>query len=302
MPSSFDPRILLSKALRNHLNQGLALDPKTVAFIDATVCMEQAADLAGILADPEDGEAVLILDSIFYPDRLLQEEIEVLLDGGGLTPSDADSVVDRLLDPPMSVPLIFPDHRGSHSVTPDRQTLCRMVERLHTNRTLPEPILQVCRNLPPATSRKVRVSIRNHRPVDSPKTMEFLAAYLSNADTNTGDFLDALHTALNILESVPDDDIFAGLSRRRNELADALERADRLARETTGRNMETLMLQGIRLPHIDRAAARKTMRHIDILCRTAFGRIGWTTATPQNEDLGTVAGANELDTLVRRLF
>ena len=301
MPSSSDPRILLTEALRNHLNKGLALDPDTVAFVDATVCVDSAGDLAGVFDDPEDGEAVLIFDAIFYPDRRLQEEIEDILDAGALSPVDVNAVVDHLLDPPMRIPLIFPDHRGTHRVTPHRQVLCRMVERLHSDRTLPKPVLCACKGLPETVSRKVRVSLRNSRPIGAPKAVEFLVAYLSNADPGAADFLDALHTGLNLLETLPEEDIFAGLSRRRNELADALARADHLARETSGRNMETLMLQGVRQPHIDRDAARKTMCHIDLLCRTAFGRIGWTTAAPQAEDLGTIAGPDELDTLVRRL-
>ena len=292
----------MARILRKHLVKGMTLDAQTVGFIDATVSVDRAADLAALLSDSGNDAAEPLLDLIFYPDCSLQEKIEDVLGTAVFTPSDVDGVVGRLMDPPVDVPLIFSDLRGSHCFKPDRETISRMVDRLRLNRAIPGPVLKACQSLPPATALKVRVRIRNTSIAWSNETAEFLAGFLTGADPNTGDFQGALQTALAFMGILsPSEGIFAGLSRRRRELVDALSRTERMAMETSGKNMETLMLQGIRLPYLDSAAARQTIRHIDLICRTVFGRIDLAGPGPRAEDLGTVSAPDDLQGILRRL-
>ncbi|MBI9084663.1 MAG: hypothetical protein JEZ11_13785 [Desulfobacterales bacterium] len=292
---------LLADILRGYLTQGMRLTPETVRFIDATVSVKAAVDLSVLLLDPDDSEADSLLELIFYPDLPMQKRIEDLLVAHRFTRKDPAMVVRSLSDPPIYARLIFPDNRGALTHRPAPAVLASMVDRLHISRIIAEPILAACRRFAPQTALNIRIQIRNAHTTPAENVTGFIATFLANADLDAGEILDCLRTALELTETIPDENISLGLIRIQRDLAEALDRADRLSRSASGQNMETLMLKGVRTPHINRAATEERMRRIDRLCRFGFDRVDHDTGAARVEDLGCFAPDRDLTDLVRRL-
>jgi hypothetical protein len=290
----------LAIALRRILGQGLRLDMKVVRFIDATFDNPDAPTVAALLTDPDACEAESLLELVFYPDTAIQEKIEDLLGSTVFSQSDPARIVERLGDPPISVPLSFPDARGTMVLVPAETTLAAMVHRLNIHRSVSPPLAAACNRLGETYGRRARVMIRNTATPPGRHAVEFLCTFLDRSQTAPENTLQCLALALELLGELPADNIHRGLIQTKHALRQALERTGRMDRAATGQNMETRMMQGLVTPHIDRAKTRRKMDLIDTLCRVAFGRAA-LFSSPGENDLGTVASDRDMADLVRRL-
>lgn len=292
---------LLADILRDYLTRGIRLPPETLRFLDATVSVTGAVDLSALLSDSENIEADSLLELIFYPDLPMQGRVEDLLVAHRFTREDSSMVVRCLSDPPVCARLMFPDERGALIHRPAPAVLAPMVDRLHIFRIIAEPILAACRRFAPQVALNVRIQVRNAHTSPAEHVAEFIARFLTNADLDADEILDCLGLALELTETIAGENIDLGLIRIRRNLAETLDRAERMARSASGQNMETLMLKGVRIPHINRAAAKEKIGRIDRLCRFGFDRVDHDAGAATVEDLGCFAPDRDLTDLVRRL-
>ena len=292
---------LLANVLRDYLTQGIRLSPETLGFLDSTVSVTDAAGLSVLLSDSENSEADSLLELIFYPDLPMQGRVEDLLLTHRFTRKDPPIVVDCLSDPPLCARLTFPDDRGAMVYRPTPAVLTPMVDRLHISRRIARPILAACRRFDPQVALNIRIQVRNAPRPPANHVAEFIARFLDNADLDTAEMLACLGTALELTETLADVNVYPELIRIRHDLAEALDRADRMARSASGQNMETLMLKGVRPPHINRAEAKEKIGRIDRLCRFGFDRVDHDAGARSAEDLGWAAPDHDLTDLIRRL-
>jgi len=80
-----------------------------------------------------------------------------------------------------------------------------------------------------------------------------------------------------------------------------LQQASRFEEQLRRSNMETLMLQGVRAPHIDPDALREELRLIDRISRTVFGSTEYFLSPGSGEDLGLFDPRDDIGRVIRML-
>jgi hypothetical protein len=93
-----------------------------------------------------------------------------------------------------------------------------------------------------------------------------------NASDN--ELIDCLELVLDVLDDLRDNaDVFSGLKARKRFYFKSMLEADKFEAKLKKSNMETLMLQGVRAPYIDKSDAIKKMALIDKVSLSVFGKI-----------------------------
>ena len=80
-------------------------------------------------------------------------------------------------------------------------------------------------------------------------------------------------------ESRDSGDIYRLLQSKKKSCFHNLQKAKRFQEMLNAYNMETLMMRGIRIPHIDTGEEIKKMRLIDGICRAVYGKTEYIPAT-----------------------
>ena len=80
----------------------------------------------------------------------------------------------------------------------------------------------------------------------------------------------------------------------------SLQQADRFEKQLAKSNMETLLLQGVRVPHINKTEARQKMAFIDRISFAVFGRSEALEQIQSSVDLGCHQG-EDIGKVIRSL-
>jgi hypothetical protein len=110
-----------------------------------------------------------------------------------------------------------------------------------------------------------------------------------------------LDFALDLFHELPDtQDLWSAFSAKKTAYAATLEKAARFEEQRRAKNMETLAMQGVRIPHVDREDLEERLALIDALCLAVFG------LTPPLDrataiDLGAIQGNDDLERVIRML-
>jgi len=85
--------------------------------------------------------------------------------------------------------------------------------------------------------------------------------------------LSAYDFLLSFFEELEDDaDLYRALIQKKRFYFQNLQKAERFSAQLNSSNMETLLLQGVRMPYINTAEARRRIGLIDRICYAVFGR------------------------------
>ena len=82
---------------------------------------------------------------------------------------------------------------------------------------------------------------------------------------------------------------------KKQRLLEMLQQAKRFEKQLAGNNIETLILKGVRAPHIDQADTRDRIARIDAICLAVFGVTDSLLQTPTDVDLGDFNNLSDLD-------
>jgi hypothetical protein len=101
-----------------------------------------------------------------------------------------------------------------------------------------------------------------------------MAALLQTADSASPDDLAPIDFALEFLADIRHDaDVSQALEHRKRMLVRALQQGRRQDELLEKANVETLLSRGVRFIHIDEAAARLQVAHIDRISLAVYGRV-----------------------------
>jgi len=273
-PLDAECRRLASK-IQEILHRGTELDPSALHFIDSTFFNPTVKQLDVLLkaADSTDGD--ILREFLISPDESLQLELEDLLAAHPLEKREEERVA-RLLDRshPAMV-LNFPDGRGSLRVELTPPLVRRLLSHLKLAWQPPLSLAAALRAAEAAEEHlRLRVRLRNCRVVWSPETADFMTALLKTVGLSCRQDWECIDFALEFLADIDQDaDVSEALDRRKRLLARALQQSRRQKELLEKSNVESLMSCGVRFPHIDEAAVRRQIAHIDRISLAVYGRI-----------------------------
>ncbi len=297
-----DRYAVIAGRLRELLAEGMDLDGDAVRTIDSLIGPGSGPELAEAVGRGDDAESQSILELICFPDETLQARLEPLLADAQLGPDDEEEILARLTDPPPTARFTFPDGRGTAEFPLPQDAAAAFLARLHIDRNpAPRLVEAVAAAAPPDLQKRFRVKLRNCRFQWSEPRIDFLDLLFQNIDFVVRDPGDLLDFALSLFHELPDTrDLWSAVSAKKQLYVETLEKAARFEEQRRGKTMETLVMQGVRIPHVDAADVAGRLELLDALCLAVFG------ITPPVEriaevDLGPIEGDEDLKRVIRML-
>jgi hypothetical protein len=279
------------------LQNGGRLDDAVLAYIETALFPAEAEALAAFLVDETDSARDSLLDLMFYPDPAIQLALEPLLEAARCNTADERRLQAGLIEREIRAPIRMPDGRLLVRIAVPDVTKSQYLTRLNVSWQIdPEVAAAIEAGAPAAHARVCKVRLRNARLRITPGRRAFLVRFFERMAPDT-DGLACLDLALALLPTAGGEtDGYDMLVRQKQALFRSLQKLDRFEIRLRKSNMETLMLQGVRTPHLSREALIEQMRRIDLICYRLYAKTEVIAAPVQERprdvvDLATPAGA-----------
>lgn len=283
------------------LQGGLTLNADTQHYIDSTFSNPSAEEFEALLQDESSCETDSLLELLFFPDESVQLELEEIIEDTHFQRRDEKEIHNRVCSTSLKTQIRFADGRGSleRMVTPANAK--QFIERLNLSRFLNSKlILAIARYVHPGLQTRCKVKLRNARPITSPNKTSFLEVFFKKLKIDNDEFFDHFDFAVSFLDELEDEaDIFRALMTRKKRYFQSLQKAKKLDNQLNQHNVETLLLKGERLPHIDRADARQKIKIIDRICLAVFGKTELFDLMPTGEQSIAIEGKDDIDNLIK---
>lgn len=275
----------LIQEMMDILGGDIQLSESVVHYLDSTLAVTSGDELIASLMDPDNCEADTALELIFFPDEAVQERLEAILAGTGLTGEDVSEITHTLCKQNLKARLCFPDRRGKAALPVPEAAIRQMISRLHLTRTIPRPIAAaIDQSLADAPSAcRVRVKLRNARIAYTNNQIDFLCALIKAiaqpSAQQPDDFWQLLDLAIFLLEQTePGADIYDALMAHKKHLIKAIRAGEKNQQALASNIVEALIMKGMNVSAIDVAAARETIDRIDRISIAVYGKTEFLSA------------------------
>lgn len=272
--------ILLAEKIGEIFAEGALLESGVVHYIDSTFSNPPVSEIETVIGDESDCERDALLELLFFPDEPTQVRLEPLLGDEALGYSafgeeDEELVLDRLYragDPVASFG--FGDGRGELNIQVPRHAAEMFLSRLNVANNPDKRIVAAIKeNVSEKYSGIFRVRMRNSRFAGSENQICFLIDFFGKIEPRSSDAAACLDLLLRLFEETdPASDIFEMLADRKQTIMRNLEKSVEHERKCENKNIETMILQGIRTPYFNRQEAMKQVAVIDDICMAVFNR------------------------------
>jgi hypothetical protein len=285
------------------LENGGCITDSILDYIDAVLFSPEPDRLAAFLNEDTDSERDSLLDLIFFPDQAFQIDLEPMLDAARYSAEDENEVHDRLMAGVIRAWVNLPDGRKLARILVPDFIKSQFLERLNISWQMDHHVSAAIRKGVSAMLRPiVKVRLRNAGICTASHQRDFLCRFFERMTDSDPDYLACLDLALSLLETAGESDtVYHLLVDHKRSLFRSLQQARRF-RILLGRsNMETLMLQGVRAPHVSPNALMHHMRLIDLI---SFGVFGSTEAIdlPMEEPVRQVSNMDTAAAAIQSLL
>lgn len=287
----------LAHAMEVRLQAGIDVSRDILQFMASTFSIESPRDLRKLLDDADGSESQSLLELLFTPDETTRVDLEAIIANTSCTPGDETAIIDHLFHKRIRVPVHFPDAVDKPTCRATRHLLETWVRSLRITTRLPAELVAIVdQNTAAHDGLRIRSILRNSRGEISRPHTTFLGRLVKKRDCGGKHFWGDLNLCLAIFSEHPAAaslyDLFMAKKRR---LMAMLRQAEKFEKQLTASNIETLMLKGVRAPHIDKADARHKIARIDAVCLAVFGVTDPRLQPPTTADLGNFRDRDDLD-------
>jgi len=269
------PEQRLAERVKRLFQEGIRLNGASWHFINSTFCHPSMMALEILLADESNPEREPLFELIFFPDMDQRAALEDDILQGSFADGDEARVLSCLTQAPLEARLIFPGEPDPLTIQVPEWAAKAFLARLRITQPIDCRLTEAIGRFVPDTFRgQVRVRLRNARFAQTEKKVRFLCHFFREGASLWDDFLSVVDYLMEFLDEIDDEkNIYRALVHRKRTLFRRLEEALRFEKQLERHNIETLMLQGMRAPHIDKDHVRWKMTAIDRICQAVFGRI-----------------------------
>jgi len=293
----------LALEIEQRLADGISVGPETLHFFSSTFSIESPAELGALLADPEESDTQTLLELLFTPDEAVRVGLETAIEKHRCTDGDSQRIVSALNRKDLAVPINFPAQAGNLTINPPKDLLTTYVLGLNITLRLPAPLLEaIDRNMARRDGARIKAVLR-HAPVKLAEPIcSFFVRLVEHAERSGKYIQPDIALCLAIFAEQPaTEDLFGLFMAKKRRLLQQLQQAARFEKQLAADNMETLMLKGVRMPHIDKEEARRSIARIDDICLTVFEVTDAQLQIPTDVNLGNFSNRDDLDKAFRIL-
>ena len=265
---------LLADEIRRVLANGIFLSSDVVHYIDSTFSNPTIEELQTILHDDSNCEKDSLMELLFFPDEMMQLELEELLEKLQLGKPDEAKVLDILCRDSLKVNIHLPEDRGSLNLILPPEVALEFIARLHISKHLDVKLRKIIdKHAEDGAGICHKVKLRNSRFSPGKNMIQFLCDFFEKLAPQSHDFNICLDFALSFLDELQEDqDIYQALMAKKRFYLRSLQKARKLETQLQKNNLETLISQGKRIILIDKADARKKLLIVDRISRAIFGK------------------------------
>ncbi len=287
----------LAREMEIRLSAGIFLNRDTRQFMASTFSIESPQELQALLDAPDDSEAQSLLELLFTPGETIRVELEEIIEKSSCTDKDEQAIINHLFEKRIAVPILFPGPGDTLTCRPAKHLLETWVRSLKITTRLPaEFVAAVDTNTRGRMQAQIKSALRSTRVDLTSPVCRFLCRLLEKTPAAGNPFLEDLGLCLAILDEQPQtSSLFDLFMTKKRRLLEMLQQAERFEKELAGNNIETLILKGVRAPHIDKADTRDKIDRIDAICLAVFGVTDAQLQTPTDVDLGDFTDRSDLD-------
>ncbi len=281
--------------------EGLNPDSDVWDFINSGYSDPSPEELSEILADPENHGAEPVMELLFFPDERVQARLEPLLEAEAFEPADEKIISSELARRRPFTHLTLPSGSDLQFYVPDWASE-GFVRRLHIAKRL-DPILieAVERAVDPSQRTPFKVRLRNSSFPQTKRTVGFIRDFLDRIVADPKDLALLMDDIIEFLNEIQDtDDIYGALMDKKKFYFRMLQTAQKFERQLKKHNIETLLMQGIRSPHVDQADVRRRMAAVDRISYAVFGKTEYLDEIQGSMDFD-IDEDEDLETVIRSL-
>jgi hypothetical protein len=265
---------ILADKIRLILKDGLWVDQDAIHYMDSTLSDHSAQTLAAVIQDPSNCERDPLIELLYFPDETIQIQLEPFLESAAFVKPDEKTVLKHLIPSLGETRFHFSDNRSIWKIHTPASGASAFLYRLnisnHPDKRLIAAIHSRCQD--PYRIR-YKVKLRNAGLDMSRKKTNCLESLFSKSDLDDDGFLERFHFLLHFLGEWDDDSTLAdALRNKKIQYIKQVQQALRFETLRRDRNMETLMMMGIRWPHLDRQEITKKIVMIDDISLAIFGK------------------------------
>lgn len=255
----------LAERIAKILRQGLKLSTDVWRYIDSTFSNPSEKELEKIISDESNCEKDSLLELIFFPDETIQIQLEDLLESKDFQKTDEKKVLNCLLLQELETTIHFPGRRGSLKLTMPHSAVAQFVNRLNISNKPDKRLIEaINKHVSKKSNDLIKVKLRNSRIVHSENAIIFLRSFFEKMDSQRSAFFECLDFIVPFLDELQDkQDISHALFDKRKFYLQNLKKAENIEEYLKKNNIETSILQGAKIPHINKEDMLKQLGIID---------------------------------------
>ena len=255
------------------LSEKHIIDKDTLHYINSTFNPASLDSLKKIMNNHSDPEVCSLLELIFYPTLKIQIRLETALENNIYTHEDEKILQEYIVSKNIETKIYPPDNMKSfHFLIPDF-TKTVFIERLNITKQTDRQLIDTINNFTekPAAN-LLKVKSRNINKKLDKKGVSFLCNFIKKNDFNTTSSIKGFDFILNFLAQIkPQDDILESLLKKKKRYLQAIIKFENINKMLKKSNMESLVLQGIKITSINRNEILDKIDHIDRILLSVFG-------------------------------
>ncbi len=267
--------LLLANEINEIFKEGINLSSGVVDFIDSTFSIPSIAELEEIVNDRDNGDSDCLLELILFPDILIQTRLEWIIEENVFEKKDEVEVVNYIASQQNEIRVSFPDERSVFGFIPPPWALGQFILRLNICKIIDGRFIRAINNsVTEKTDRDTaKVKLRNARFNHTKEKSLFLCAFFEKMTSVSVDFFDSLDYAIELFgEPKEPMDIYLTFMEKKRSFLQLIERAEKLEEQMRKNNIETLMLQRVTMPCINKMDLYKKIQLINTICLHIYGK------------------------------
>lgn len=293
--------LVLADRIAGLLGEEICVGPHVVEYINSTYGNPVFEEIRTLIEEQGGSDRESLLELIFFPDEAVQVQLEQVLERHSYTTEDVAVIAADLAARNIRAFVSIDRTAPALHLRVDRAVIDPFLTRLNIDYSLPSGLNRSLAKIQPVEKRRaVRVRLRNHRTRPTGGLLAFFGRCIRETCTHRY-FFQGLDFLLQFVQETDSGaDIYEALMRKKRRCRRLLNKIDDAQQKLQKSNVETLLLQGGRIPYIDRRRALETIAAIDRISLAVFGRTESLEPAVPGTDL-EIRGADDAAAMIRML-
>jgi len=289
----------IAQNIKSYVDKGFIFDETTLHFLDSTFSISSADDLAKLDDVAYDNEREILLYLVVSPDHAFLETIESLLVQEKWTDHDESSLALMLTAMDPFALIRFPDDQRSLGFHVPTDVIEGFIKKIHMAYVFPDILLADMARVPIHLKGTAGVLIRHAGLELNKDTLNFFNRFFRSFVMSDTIFVSHLKCALSVLSafesSMDIKDLFIKQFHDYQKRLDQVRTLDDMVKKNA---METLMLQGVRIPSMTAESILEKIAMIRCILIEMYGWMNEADLPLSNVDLGDFTGKEGIKKIV----